>query len=487
MAVGDGADDAVEQLINTASALGSTSIDLNKKRLTQIPPQVLTLRQLEFLYLEGNSISSLPEDLFDCLPNLRWLDLRNNRISEIPHIIGNHRNLRNLLLEGNAIESLPLELGLLKSLSGLNLSGNPLEFPPSYIVERGTQEILKFLREQYVLQIQEKEGPMLEECNPESSSSDEFLIGPSHDAQDIWESSREEGVENEQTSRGERFKLPPIFQAAAHRPRNRTVDDSEGLLRGQKARTFEQEKPSRSYVHVEVEREQKSPTKTSLLRSGTKDSKAQPKPLEQSSRQKSQKRERSLEDNLNKNLKLDEDLYIVDANKDGERKAKHEKTRRKRPTASKSPQKHLLIVESSSSHDVVVASTEIENKSAVVTKPHHSDIDETSKREYFTLCEGDMVAIRVPEKLYMKGQPCLGKITTLADQQGLLTVHYYTGSYDGRWRPMMSRTSPYLRKVATADVLCKFQLASDGKMSPITQRKLRTIVDDDRNESGDTT
>ena len=47
MAVGDGADDAVEQLINTASALGSTSIDLNKKRLTQIPLQVLTLRQLE--------------------------------------------------------------------------------------------------------------------------------------------------------------------------------------------------------------------------------------------------------------------------------------------------------------------------------------------------------------------------------------------------------------------------------------------------------
>ena len=29
--------------------------------------------------------------------------------------------------------------GLLKSLSGLNLTNNPLEFPPSYIVERGTQ------------------------------------------------------------------------------------------------------------------------------------------------------------------------------------------------------------------------------------------------------------------------------------------------------------------------------------------------------------
>lgn len=145
MAVGDGGGEAVEQLINTAFALGSTTIDLSKKRLTQVPPEVLNLQQLEvhftffsdkywltisnenivlirfttycpmikinqvsyqyffrvlacllfyclqFLYLEGNAISSLPEELFDCLPNLRWLDLRNNRITEIPPIIGKHR------------------------------------------------------------------------------------------------------------------------------------------------------------------------------------------------------------------------------------------------------------------------------------------------------------------------------------------------------------------------------------------------------------
>lgn len=47
MAVGDAVDGAVEQLINTASALGSTTIDLSKKRLTQLPPDVLNLQQLE--------------------------------------------------------------------------------------------------------------------------------------------------------------------------------------------------------------------------------------------------------------------------------------------------------------------------------------------------------------------------------------------------------------------------------------------------------
>lgn len=47
MAVGDAVDGAVEQLINTASALGSTTIDLSKKRLTRVPPDVLNLQQLE--------------------------------------------------------------------------------------------------------------------------------------------------------------------------------------------------------------------------------------------------------------------------------------------------------------------------------------------------------------------------------------------------------------------------------------------------------
>ena len=47
MAVGDAVDGAIEQLINTASALGSTTIDLSKKRLTQVPPDVLNLQQLE--------------------------------------------------------------------------------------------------------------------------------------------------------------------------------------------------------------------------------------------------------------------------------------------------------------------------------------------------------------------------------------------------------------------------------------------------------
>ena len=51
MAVGDAVDGAVEQLINTASSLGSTTIDLSKKGLTQVPPDVLNLQQLEVNFI----------------------------------------------------------------------------------------------------------------------------------------------------------------------------------------------------------------------------------------------------------------------------------------------------------------------------------------------------------------------------------------------------------------------------------------------------
>lgn len=60
-------------------------------------------------------------------------------------------------------------------------------------------------------------------------------------------------------------------------------------------------------------------------------------------------------------------------------------------------------MESFLSYDVIVVFIEIENKSLVVVKFYYLDIDEISKREYFILCKGDMVVIRVLEKLYMKG------------------------------------------------------------------------------------
>ncbi|KAK7465170.1 hypothetical protein BaRGS_00037660 [Batillaria attramentaria] len=138
----------VLSLIQQAKALGSPTVDLSGKHLMAIPDELLQMEDLEYLYLSSNQISFLPDEFFKCFPKLKWLDLRNNHLCRIPSIyLGSHPCLRNLLLQNNLLKSLPLELGLVKTLHGLNITNNPLEFPPQDVISRGTYEIQKFLRE----------------------------------------------------------------------------------------------------------------------------------------------------------------------------------------------------------------------------------------------------------------------------------------------------------------------------------------------------
>lgn len=54
-------------------------------------PSNCSFYHLQYLYLEGNHISSVPGSLFISLPNLQWLDLRHNQIASLPAEIGLHR------------------------------------------------------------------------------------------------------------------------------------------------------------------------------------------------------------------------------------------------------------------------------------------------------------------------------------------------------------------------------------------------------------
>ena len=67
---------------------------------------------LQYLYLEGNDLSFLPEDFFKVFLQLKWLDLRNNKLCHFPTMcLGEHACLRNILLGNNMLKCLPLELG----------------------------------------------------------------------------------------------------------------------------------------------------------------------------------------------------------------------------------------------------------------------------------------------------------------------------------------------------------------------------------------
>ncbi|XP_072177915.1 leucine-rich repeat-containing protein 27-like isoform X1 [Diadema setosum] len=137
----------VDMILQSASAVQAISVDLSGKGLVRVPEQLYGMDHVEFLYLEGNLLQTIPDDLFEGLPNVKWLDLRNNSIRILPTAIGRHRWLKTLLLEGNQITELPPEMGHLKSLTGLNLRGNPIEFPPPMVIEKGVREILRYLRE----------------------------------------------------------------------------------------------------------------------------------------------------------------------------------------------------------------------------------------------------------------------------------------------------------------------------------------------------
>ncbi|XP_033645991.1 leucine-rich repeat-containing protein 27-like isoform X3 [Asterias rubens] len=140
-------DEEVLNVIAVANALGSITLDISRRGLTHIPHQVFLLQHVEYVYLEGNDISHVPSELFEMLVNLKWLDLRNNRLKEVPTSIKEHGCLKTLLLEGNQLKELPCELGFVKTLTGLNLQRNPLEFPPPKVLERGVKEILRYLRD----------------------------------------------------------------------------------------------------------------------------------------------------------------------------------------------------------------------------------------------------------------------------------------------------------------------------------------------------
>ncbi|XP_020897334.1 neurofilament heavy polypeptide isoform X1 [Exaiptasia diaphana] len=306
--------------------------------------------------------------------------------------------------------------------------------------------------------------------------------------------------------RVEKVRLPPIFKAAAERPRNRTVDESNEILRGQKSTQFEP-KPKVNVQISEPEIRIKSPQK--LRHDESRRSHSPPKKALLSSEEVPHKRATTytkVKKYSDAALKGSSELQQVERKEE-----KTEKPKKKRKSRSRSPIKS--VIQASKTHE---KNTSLNDENTQISKHKEEIIQVTFQTNQMTvrdiesqpkiigasqkqpdslvddirdmtkmpnnpvgLClkEGDFVAIKVPSKLYIKGQPCLGKVTTMEDNLGLLTVHYYTGSYEGYWRPMMSRTSPYLRKVPHQSILCKFKLSTEGRMSPITRAKVRKVVD----------
>ncbi|XP_029807594.1 leucine-rich repeat-containing protein 28 isoform X3 [Suricata suricatta] len=106
---------------------------LNYRNLHHFPLELLKdegLQYLERLYMKRNSLTTLPENLAQKLPNLVELYLHSNNIVVVPEAIGSLVKLQYLDLSDNALEIVCPEIGRLRALRHLRLANNQLRFLP---------------------------------------------------------------------------------------------------------------------------------------------------------------------------------------------------------------------------------------------------------------------------------------------------------------------------------------------------------------------
>lgn len=125
-------------------------LDLTGLQLTQLPPVVLGIRTLQYLFLSRNLFTELAIPP-DTLLGLKALDLGYNQISQLLPAIENIPQLEALYIDNNRIEQLPPDMVyLMPNLGELWLYGNPIGNVPRELFDRDLQnvaaEVYSYLR-----------------------------------------------------------------------------------------------------------------------------------------------------------------------------------------------------------------------------------------------------------------------------------------------------------------------------------------------------
>ncbi|GFR32200.1 leucine-rich repeat-containing protein 40 [Trichonephila clavata] len=143
-------------------------LDISKNKLKSLPTLIEMLHHLEQLYVQYNYIKELPPlanckslkeihagfnnietlstEFLETLPNIKLIDLRDNKIPDIPDTICTLQSLERLDVSNNALTSLPYTLGTLPHLKFLSIDGNPMRSIRRDIIQRGTVQLLRWLR-----------------------------------------------------------------------------------------------------------------------------------------------------------------------------------------------------------------------------------------------------------------------------------------------------------------------------------------------------
>ena len=118
------------ELLRTARRTGT--LDLSRKGLSELPPEICQLTGLRRLRLDGNRLTFLLPEIGQ-LVNLQGLQLDGNQLTSLPPEIGQLINLQGLRVDRNQLTSLPSEIGRLTKLRRLLADGNQLTLLPPEI------------------------------------------------------------------------------------------------------------------------------------------------------------------------------------------------------------------------------------------------------------------------------------------------------------------------------------------------------------------
>ncbi|XP_063910580.1 E3 ubiquitin-protein ligase LRSAM1-like isoform X2 [Zophobas morio] len=120
-------------------------LDLHNNAFVYLPDDIQLLKNLRELYLNDNQLKKLPETLCT-LSNLAVLNVANNSLKSLPENVGNLKNLKLLSINANKhLKHLPKSICKAQRLAILEADAANFVYPPSGIVEGGTEAIRKYI------------------------------------------------------------------------------------------------------------------------------------------------------------------------------------------------------------------------------------------------------------------------------------------------------------------------------------------------------
>jgi internalin A len=120
-----------------------TKLDLKFNQLVTLPPEISLLTSLTELYLSNNNFITVPSEVFQ-MKSLIAFSLGGPNLATLPPELFQLTNLRYLNLSHNQLTTIPPEICHLAKLKYLHLDGNPITSPPIEIANQGINAIRQY-------------------------------------------------------------------------------------------------------------------------------------------------------------------------------------------------------------------------------------------------------------------------------------------------------------------------------------------------------